>query len=434
MKNPIPKTLYNGFILPVTYGVFSAASLFHRKLRETFRGRRDVRRRWAEAAKTFDQRPVWFHVSSVGEFEQAKPVIATLSENYPDIPVAVSITSPSGYKYALAKETVGNGSNIRFLDYLPIDFAANSRFCLTAMNPRLLVFVKFDLWPNLVWEAAEFGIPSVLIDATLSETSYRFKRLGRRFYRSIYDNLDEILAISEKDAARFSRCVPDHNGISVTGDTRFDRVMQRNRTTNGLFKEIGSNGRFVIIAGSTWPKDEAHLLGALDKLAASRGDLLYIIAPHEPTEERVDELLKWAMSCGLEAASLSERDTLPAPNGKAQVLVIDSVGILAEAYQAADVAYVGGSFSTGVHSVIEPAIMGIPVMFGPVHENSFEAIELLERRAAVEVNDEAEIYDTFQTLAENKQRRDEMGSRARSFVESQLGATKRCMEKIRKYL
>jgi 3-deoxy-D-manno-octulosonic-acid transferase len=432
--NAIQRRVYNSIVVPVAYGALSAASLFHGKLRETFATRRDILERWKASRARFSGRPVWFHVASVGEYEQAKPVISRLHRDYPDVPVALTFTSPSGYTYASRKETVGNGNNIKFMEYLPLDFERNARFCVELLNPRLLVFVKFDLWPNLVWQAAARRVPSVLIDATLSATSYRVSMIGRNFYRTVYSSLERILAISDSDARRFTECVPEHAGISVAGDTRFDRVMERKRTATAARIDLDTGGRFVVIAGSTWPKDEVHVLPALLELSRERGDLLMIIAPHEPTPERVAHLLGWAESQGLEATPLSRRDVFAGASDGPRVLVVDSVGVLAEAYGVADVAYIGGSFSTGVHSVIEPAIMGIPVLFGPVHENSFEATELLRRDAAFAVTTARDAGEKMTTLRRDEGLRRRMGRNARAYVESQLGATDRCMQGIQEYL
>lgn len=422
------RRFYNRFVLPLVYVVLSAAAPFHRKLKETFASRRNFRGRWHKARGKFSERPVWFHVSSVGEYEQAKPVISRLRETHPDLPVAVSFTSPSGYKYALKHETLGNGNNIRFMEYLPLDFADNARFCIETLNPRLLVFVRFDLWPNLIWEASAAGIPAVLIDATLSEGSQRLSPLGRRFYRAVYRDLEKILAISEGDADRFIACAPDHTGITVMGDTRFDRVMERKRHGNGANVTIDTGDRFVVICGSIWSRDEEHLLPALTRLSREAKDLLLILAPHEPTKRHVSALLEWSRANGIEAAKLSE------PTKTARALIVDSVGKLAELYRFADVSYVGGSFSTGVHSVIEPAIMGIPVIFGPVHKNSFEALELRRCGAAYTVDNESAIYKRLISLYHDADARKAMGTRARSYVESQLGATDRCVESMSCYL
>jgi len=427
------KAVYNGLMLPLAFGAAQVVAPFHGKLRETLSGRHGVRDRWRAAAATLPGRPVWFHVASVGEFEQAKPVIAALSHTHPQLPVVVSVTSPSGFHYAARKRDENGGGNIAFVDYLPFDFPGNARFCLATLDPKLLVFVKFDLWPNLIWEASRRGIPEVLIDATLSPSSHRRSAAGRRFYGAVYSALDRIMTISDGDAARFREAVPRHSGISVTGDTRFDRVMDRKRLAERLDVAIDTKGRVVIIAGSTWPKDEAPLLGALADVAGPGRRLLYLLAPHEPAPERVDELLAWAQTQGFAASRLTERRPA-AGDSDVEVVVVDTVGVLAELYKFADLAYIGGSFSTGVHSVIEPAIMGIPVLFGPIHDNSFEALELIRHDAALSVASREEAVSALDRIIADEAQRRDMGARARAYVESQLGATERCMETIARYL
>lgn len=425
------KALYNALVLPTAYAALSAASAYHGKLRETFRARRGIRERWRRAARALAARPIWFHVSSVGEYEQARPVISAIAKHHPRIPIAVSFTSPSGYRYALEKDHGSGQANIAFLEYLPFDFAPNARFCLATLNPRLLVFVKFDLWPNLIWEAHRSSIPTILIDGTLSRKSFRFSRVGRFFYRAVYEEIPQILAISDDDARRFRDCAPDHPSVTVAGDTRYDRVMERKRAVAG--RDGTENGRLAIVAGSTWPKDEVHLLGAIQRLVKVNSHILFVIVPHEPEGPRVASLVRWAESSGMDVVTLGSGKALPASD-RPQVLVVDTVGRLAETYHMAHAAYVGGGFSTGVHNVIEPAIMGIPVMFGPSHENSFEAIQLLRERAAIEVGNESEIYQSLKRILDSEDLRSSMGRRALAFVESQLGATERCMKAIEGYL
>jgi len=418
-------------VLPLTYALVRAASLFHRKLRRTVLGRRGLRERWLAGARHAGQKPVWFHVASVGEFEQARPIISALSRAHPELPMMVSVTSPSGYDYIRRKETIGPGHAIRFADYLPFDFEENARFCVETMDPRLVVFVKFDLWPNLVWAAAEKGTPVVLVDATLSETSRRHSKPGRAFYSSVYEKLNKILAISEADADRFLACVPDHPRVAVLGDTRFDRVLERRRSSGEtLLRKQG----LMILAGSTWPKDEIHLLGALARIARDHPSVLVVLAPHEPAPERIEALLSWAREQGLSAATLTGHRKQTPGETSHRVLIVDSVGMLAELYRFADAAYVGGSFSTGVHNVIEPAIMGIPVVFGPVHKNSFEALELLRREGAVAAENEERIWSALDGWVSDPDRRARVGANARGYVESQLGATERYVRELREYL
>jgi len=292
-----------------------------------------------------------------------------------------------------------------------------------------LVFVKFDLWPNLIWAAGSKSIPTVLIDGTLSETSKRVSGLARRFYRSVYENLDRIMAIGIEDAERFLETTPDHPAVTVTGDTRFDRVLERRRQQAPLEIGFARDNRITLIAGSTWPKDEARILPALAHTLDQHQNTRLVIAPHEPAADRVAGLETWAASNGFEVSRLS-RGAGPAQ----RVIIVDTVGILAELYAFCDVAYIGGSFSTGVHSVIEPAIMGIPVLFGPVHHNSLEARQLLKLGGGILVTDSDQAFNSFHELVQEPRKRQVMGTAARKYVESQLGATRRCLDTISEYL
>jgi 3-deoxy-D-manno-octulosonic-acid transferase len=420
-------------MVPLAVTLTRLAGAFRPKVREALSGRRGVMRRFREAGEAHGELggdTVWFHVSSVGEFEQARPVITALGRHAPHVPVALTFSSPSGYHFARRREPLDGSTNIRFIDYLPVDTRRNMRACLDALQPRALVLVKFDLWPNLIWETKGRGIPVILIDATLSPSSRRLSGIARAFYRHVYGDIDRIVAISEADAKRFLDSAPGHGGVSVAGDTRFDRVMERHRLSTGTGFAYNPDGARVVIAGSTWPPDEAHLLPALRAVMDHDADLRAIIAPHEPTEEHLTPLLAWARECGYSACTVTGGVPDPAP----RVTVIDTVGVLAEAYALADVAYVGGAFTTGVHSVIEPAIAGIPVLFGPGHDNSLEALRLMEQEAGFCVSDASQIRERLGELLDDSNARLGAGERARAYVESQLGATEKCLAAIADYV
>ena len=421
------RSFYN-LILPAALGAAHVASWFLPKLRDAVAGRRGFAERWRDLADQIEERPVWFHVSSVGEFEQARPIISLIEERHPDIPVIITFSSPSGFEFATRRESRGSGA-ICFIDYLPLDTAGNMRFCLDAARPRLLVLVKFDLWPNLIWETKDRGVPMLLVAATLSSSS---RRLGaaRRFYRSVYRCLDGILAISESDAARFRASVPDHPAILITGDTRFDRVMQRWENRGSTRLDIAPNDGRVIIAGSTWPRDAEHLLGALGSLLEGDPALRVIVAPHEPTPGHIDPIERWAGACGFSARRL----TTGPVESSVRVVIVDTVGVLAEAYRLGDIAYVGGGFTTGVHSVIEPAIAGLPVLFGPAYHNSFEAIQLIERGAGFCVRNEKEMRGRLQLLLGDESALGQAGRAAEEYVRSQLGASEKCMAALERFL
>lgn len=424
----IPRMLYNALLLPVGAAGAWCMKPFNRKLSRTLDARTGWRERWRAGTKSIGDRPVWFHVSSVGEFEQARPLIQLMQERTPDVPVALTFLSPSGYLFATRRESLDEKNNIKFIEYLPLDFGRNVRFCLASLRPRALVFVKFDLWPNLIRLAREHGVPALLIDGTLSSGSLRFSRPGRAFYRPVYRALDAILAISKADAARFRSSCPDHPSITVTGDTRFDRVAQRKQRP--LEFPVSTGGKTVFIAGSIWPEDEARILPALGKIAGEHEELILVLAPHEPTPEHVRSLVEWARSRELSVELLG---TL-AEGTAARVIVVDTVGVLAELYRIADIAYVGGSFSSGVHNVIEPAIMGIPVLFGPAHSNSFEALELIDRGGAVAIASAEDAGREFGALVREPHARVTMGKKAAAYVDTQLGATERCWQALAPHL
>jgi len=423
----VARGLYQA-LLPVAEAGAHVAATFLPKVREALDGRKGFHSRWEDLRTRLTTRPVWFHVASVGEFEQARPVIAALHARHPDIPILITFSSPSGYAFATRREKIGEGG-IRFLDYLPVDRASNMRFCLACANPRALVFVKFDLWPNLVWEAHDRKIPVLLIDATLSPSSKRLSGVARALYRDVYACIDRILAISDEDAQRFAQSVPGHRHISVAGDTRFDRVMERWQKRGASTFSLPQDGLRTFIAGSTWPPDEARVLPALTRLLAEDTQLRAVIVPHEPTPAHVTPLLQWARDAG-HPAQLSSAG---APDG-ARVVIVDKVGVLAEAYRFADVVYVGGAFTTGVHSVIEPAIAGVPVVFGPRYDNSFEAVTLLARGAATAIQTEADAYAALKRYLSDDAERARAGEAGRAYVESQLGATEKCMAALAPYL
>jgi len=433
VSTPGPRAAYN-LLVPLGAAGAHTAALFIPKMRAAVAGRRGWKARWDALAAALDSRPVWFHVASVGEFEQARPVISALERDHPDVPVMITFSSPSGYHFARRRETPGQGS-IRFIDYLPFDLPGAMRRCVATANPRVLVTVKFDLWPNHIWETDARDIPIVLIDATLSPSSGRLRFPARWIYRDVYARIARILAISTDDAARFAAAVPSHGSISVTGDTRFDRVMERWNRRASTPVDIPDDGVPTVIAGSTWPADEAHLLPALTKLLHSPAHPRVVVVPHEPVAAHVEPLRRWAAETGEPFRVMSERSGETAERTREpRIIIMDVVGVLAEAYRHARVAFVGGAFSTGVHSVIEPAIAGIPVVFGPRHDNSFEAMQLIARGAAVSARNADEIHAALAGFLTDDAHRDSAGAAARAYVESQLGATEKCMAAITPYL
>ena len=270
--------------------------------------------------------------------------------------------------------------------YLPLDTPRNAERLIQLIEPSLIVFSKFDIWPNLVWKTSKQGIPIIVVAGTLHAASKRLSRFAKPFFRSVHRHIRVHCAISEADAARFQElCSPTHE-IVVTGDTRYEQVYRRAVSVEPdteFFPGQATLKRLILIAGSTYTEDEKVLLPAYQLLRQNMpGDYPHLIlVPHEPTPEGIKEIRghldreKLAYLCFSELTpevDLSEVD----------VLIVDSVGLLAKLYRLADIAFVGGSFRGSVHNVMEPAAMAKPVIFGPTIQNAHEASLLVDRGGA----------------------------------------------------
>jgi len=415
---------YNA-LLPLARVAARLAAGRRPKLRAGLEGRRGAVARLAAFGAVHGGRCVWFHAASVGEYEQTRPIAAILRERRPDLVPLQTFFSPSGYEYAAR---LGEAPHF---DYLPEDTPAAVAQVLDAIRPRALVFAKFDLWPNLIVAAAARGIPVLLFDATLQPRSWRSRVLVRRLYRQVYERLRIISAVSAADAARFRAIVPGHPAIVVDGDTRFDQVVRRRVAARrvGLAAALLQTPRpFTLVAGSTWAPDEAALLPAWAGVAARHPDARLVLVPHEPTTAHLAATERALGALGLASRRYSALDP-EAPLAESVVLV-DRVGILAELYETGDAAYVGGAFTTGVHNVLEPAIMGIPVLFGPRHHNAPETDMLLDAGAATVIRSRADLGAALGSLAGDAAYRRAQGKRARAVVEANLGASERCVEHL----
>ena len=414
--------------MPLLRGGARLAAARRPKVRAGLEGRRGLQARLAAFGAAHAGRCVWMHSASVGEYEQARPVAKALRARHPDITLLQTFFSPSGFEYA---RRLGETEHV---EYLPEDSRPAVAAALDQVRPLALCYFKFDLWPNLVAAAAARRVPQLLFDATLQPHSWRSRWPARQLYRELYRRLDIISAVAEPDASRFRAIVPEHRGIHVDGDTRFDQVQSRRAQSarrNPIHRALLDSPRpWTLVAGSTWPPDEDRLLPAWKQFSASGKAVRLILVPHEPAPDHLA-----ALEAALERLGLpSERYSTLASECRAGIVVVDRVGILAELYSAGDAAYVGGAFTTGVHSVLEPAIIGIPVLFGPRHFNAPEAGRLLDSDAALVVRSQAEFAAALDGWARDPERRRHMGANARALVEANLGASERCVAHLERRL
>jgi 3-deoxy-D-manno-octulosonic-acid transferase len=417
---------YSAVVIPLLWLVLQTAGLFDAKVRRGIRGREGLE---AKLRKDMTALPpgmrVWFHASSMGEFEQAKPIIAELKRRRPDVRVIASFFSPSGYdhsrSYPLADVIV----------YLPFDSRAGAAMFVGLVQPDVAVMVRYDVWPNHIWELARRGIPVMIANATMRSTTPRRLPLARNFHHYLYGAIHSILTVSDNDVRAFDAFSLDGVRVAAIGDTRYDQVIQRSGEARRkhILPERITAGKRVIVAGSTWPEDEEALLPAVLRLSGQREDILLILVPHEPTLEHLDDIearLRGTTSF-IRFSDLNEY-------AGERVIIVDSIGILLTLYAYAHVAYVGGSFRQGVHNVLEAAVYGIPVLFGPRHRNSREPLLLVEHGGGFVINGAEELFQALENLLRDDQARAAAGERALEFVRSHTGATRKFLDHLEPFL
>jgi 3-deoxy-D-manno-octulosonic-acid transferase len=418
--------LYNAIALPALWVTFHLLSLFNSKVRRGVRGRsRLFDGLAADVANVGPGKRVWFHASSMGEFEQARPIIAELRRRHPGVRIIVTFFSPSGYEHA-RKHAVADVTS-----YLPFDTRAGAGKFLDLARPDAAVLVRYDVWPNHLWELRRRGIPAMIANATMRKQSPRLLPVARDFHHHVYDSLTHILTVSESDTRAFDAFSLTRPTVAAIGDTRFDQVSARSAEARQrhLIPEQVTKGRKVIVAGSTWGEDEAVLIPALRELLQRVPGLLSIVVPHEPTINHLDEL-----ESSLKEFTASIRFSALNEYAGQQVIVVDSIGILMVLYASAHLAYVGGSFRQGVHNILEAAVYGIPVLFGPKHWNSQESLQLLECGGAFVVTDPGDIIRAAHNLLTDESARTQAGSRAAEFVKANIGATQRFLAYLEPHL
>jgi 3-deoxy-D-manno-octulosonic-acid transferase len=419
------RIVYNGLVIPLGWVVFRLLGIVDRKARRGLAGRRGWRGRLSAevAALRPDARRIWFHSSSMGEFEQAKPIIAELKKKWPDLEVVVSFFSPSGYEHSQSYKLAD------VITYIPFDSPRNARLFVDMIRPRAAVIVRYDVWPNHLWALNKAGISTLIANATLREHSAKTLPVAKQLYRALYNSLDYILTVSEDDKRAFDSFRLTHPVVDVIGDTRYDQVWRRSaesRARQVLAPEI-HRGKKVLVVGSSWKEDEDVLFPACLKLLKDHPECLVILVPHEPTLENL-ERIEGELNGKVPSVRFSDLSRY----GGEKVVLIDSVGILMSLYQYAHVAYVGGSFRGGVHNVLEPAAYGIPVLFGPEHQNSQEAAQLVKEHGAFICTNADELHHHLEALFTDDAHRRSAGDRAAALVKRNTGATERFLSYLEK--
>lgn len=398
------------------------------KVLRALAARRGIRARYARwgGSGRDPRRPLlWIHAPSVGEGLQARPVLELARRERADLQLAYTHFSPSASAFAQSLD-------VDYRDYLPFDTRGDARAALDALRPTALVFSKLDVWPRLVAEADRRGTRLGLISATLAAASSRRSAAVATLLRDAYSRLDAVGAIDDSDADRLVALGVRPAVITVTGDTRYDQVWDRAARadrSSGLLARLRSE-RPTLLAGSTWPPDEAPLLRAWSIVRTAARDARLIIAPHEPTPIHLAPIEEWARRDGLRLARLNDENA-----AEADVILVDRVGVLGDLYALADAAFVGGAFhKAGLHSVLEPAAFGAPVLFGPNYANSRDARLLIAAGGGASAADAESIARQLGAWLTHPPTRDGAGGRARALVRSGLGAARRSFDLVSQLL
>lgn len=402
------------------------------KLARGVRGRAgagDRLREWARRERDPARSLIWFHAPSVGEGLQARAVLARCLERAPELQTIFTHFSPSAV--GLAQQMAVDAA-----DYLPWDVSGEMGELLDALRPDLIAFTKTEVWPVLSAEAERRGVPTALTAATLPAGSSRLRLPARWVLRPALRRLDAVLAIADADARRFRTLGARESALRVTGDPGIDSAAVRSRAADREAPHLAPfhrSGRAIVVAGSTWPADEAVLLDAWRDLSADRPESLLVIAPHEPDASHLEPLEQGLDRIGCRSVRLArvEADGRDALTEDIGAVVVDRVGVLAELYTVGVAAYVGGGFhGDGLHSVLEPAAAGVPVAFGPAHDNARAATDLLEVGGGVEVEDPEGLRTTLAAWLHDEEARRSSGRAAAGYIEAHRGAAERTAEHL----
>jgi 3-deoxy-D-manno-octulosonic-acid transferase len=427
----IPWLAYNFLAVPAWWSGFHLARLFDEKAEASLAGRRQLFQR-LDHQRSRLQGCLWFHASSAGEVEQCRPLLrAARDSRLNSRPTLLTVYSPSGFAHATEHAEADH------VEYLPLDTLWSCDRMMRWLQPSALIYLRYDAWPNLVWTARAARVPLFLVSATLSAQSRRHHRGFHGFFSSVYRAFDRIGCLSEDDARAFVDLYSlSPERVSVTGDSRFDQVLERsaeaaNAPLVGLLR--AQSWRYMVL-GSTWPADDRITLSALTQELAEYDRRGLVLVPHEPTPTALASLEERLRGQGIASRRWSElvelhtgrrRSTAAARDDQSwRVIIVDAVGILAELYHAADLAYVGGGFGAGVHSVLEAAAAGIPVLFGPRHQRSREATHLIDREAGACIRNASDLSRELRRYREASAC-DRAGENAQSYLTEASGAAER---------
>ncbi|MCF0178974.1 MAG: 3-deoxy-D-manno-octulosonic acid transferase [Bacteroidales bacterium] len=411
--------LYNLAIRGYIFGIRQACNFDNLKAMQMEMGRDHLEETLSEKMESLKKecpnpRIIWFHAASLGEFEQGRPLIEQLREQYPEYHILVTFFSPSGY------EIRKNYKGADIISYLPYDKPKLVKNFLDIVKPEKALFIKYEFWGNMLQELHRRNIPIYLVSGIFRKHQIFFKWYGKTM-RPVLHLFNHIFVQDEESKDLLAKL--NVNNVTICGDTRFDRVIsiQKQAKQYKWAEDFRSSSKFILIAGSSWPKDEEIFIEHFN----NHPEMKLIIAPHEIHEEHVQGIVSKLKRPYMRYSQLDETKVKDV-----DCIIIDAIGFLSSIYRYGDVAYIGGGFGVGIHNTLEAAVYGIPVIFGPNHQAFREALGLLETGGGFTIDD-AHSYNTLMdSFLSDQQRLKSAGKNADEYVANNSGASETIFQAV----
>ncbi len=398
---------YNLFIYIIA-ALSPLLSLGGGKVAQWYAGRRGLIKRVKREFKDNKSPIIWFHCASLGEFEQGREVIQEARKRYIGYKIVVTFFSPSGYNQQK------NYQGADYVCYLPIDTPNATRAFVKALNPQIVVFVKYDFWPNIIKAIKRSGAKLYVISAIFNPKQHFFKWYGRGGVKALKQF--DCLFVQNRESLRLLGSVGIYDAV-LSGDTRFDRVytLGQQQISVGIVEQfLEGNSSLVLVAGSTWAPDEKLLV----ELSKDIPDIKLIVAPHQINENSIDTLAN-AFSANGKVVSRYTKGIEPSSD----VLIVDTIGVLSKLYRYGDFAYIGGGFGVGIHNTLEAATYGMPIAFGPNYLRFAEAVDMVTIGCAKSIDNAEGLIRWVNTLLRNTILRRKFSDSSRRYVEDKRGST-----------
>ncbi len=410
--------LYNISLSVYNFGIHFF-SFFNSKAKKFIRGRQNWQNNIENSLKANEKR-IWIHCASTGEYEQAKPIIEALYVKYTEYKIVITFFSPSGYE--AQKQNHKNG----YVFYLPIDRKKNAEYFISIIKPSLVLFIKYEFWYYYLNELKKNKIPTLLISTAFRREQPFFKWYGR-FFRQMLSCFT-CFFVQDTESSQLLKEIGFDKNVILSGDTRYDRVTNiAIQTKNIPIIERFKGKNKLLIGGSTWPDDENMLYNCKNILPSN---WKMIIAPHEFGNGHIDKILKLFGNEAILYSSITETINFT----DIKILIIDNMGMLSSIYYYCDIAFVGGGFlKGGIHNILEPAVYGLPIFFGPNYKKFVEANALVAENFAFPIHNAIEFNKKLELFLIDEPKLIELHECLKEFMQQKIGATKIIIEYINEY-